>query len=128
HDPVPFFGGVFQDPREDPKYDPEKARDQERLREFLQVEEVLAGRRDPRGHAVSRAGITCTTCHGITNVNSRVGNADYTIEEPLHYPFAQSDNAVLQWLNNQLVKARPNFHKKTFLKPFHKTEAFCSTC
>ena len=22
HDPVPFFGGVFQDPREDPKYDP----------------------------------------------------------------------------------------------------------
>src|SRR5262249_10972227 len=28
----------------------------------------------------------------------------------------------------QLVKAKPDFHKKTFLKPFHKTAEFCSTC
>ena len=46
-------------------------------------------------HPTSQAGITCTVCHAITNVNSTRGNADYTIEEPLHYPFAYSDNAVL---------------------------------
>jgi len=31
-------------------------------------------------------------------------------------------------VNNQLVKAKPEFHKKTFLKPLHKSAEFCSTC
>ncbi len=61
-------------------------------------------------------------------MNSTRGNADFTIEEPQHYPFAFSDNELLQWINNQLVKAKPAMHKKTFLKPFHKTAEFCSTC
>jgi tetratricopeptide (TPR) repeat protein len=103
HDPVPFFSGAF----DNPDYDDEK---------------------DP----TASAGITCTVCHAITNVNSPIGNADYTIEEPQHYPWAYSDNPVLGWLNNQLVKAKPDFHKKTFLKPFHRGakmgSQFCSTC
>ncbi|WP_149498280.1 tetratricopeptide repeat protein [Roseiconus lacunae] len=99
HDPVPFFSGAFDDP------------------EF-----------DMLDHKTAKAGITCTVCHAITHVNSVRGNADYTIEEPLHYPFASSDNPILQWVNNQLVKAKPTFHKKTFMKPFHKTAEFCSTC
>ncbi len=99
HDPVPFFSGAFDD------------------RNF-----------DLVGHPTAHAGITCTTCHAITNINSTKGNGDYTIEEPQHYPFAKSDNAILQFINNQLVKAKPNFHKKTFLKEFHKTAKFCSTC
>ena len=99
HDPVPFFSGAFDDPN------------------F-----------DDVNHPTAHAGITCTVCHAITNVNSNTGNADYTIEEPLHYPFAFSDNKALQWVNEQLIKAKPAFHKKTFLKPFHKTEEFCGTC
>lgn len=99
HDPVPFFSGAFDDP------------------EFDDVK-----------HPTAQAGITCTSCHAITNINSTRGNGDYTIEEPLHYPFAYSDNSALQWINNQLVKAKPAFHKKMFLKPFHKTAEFCSTC
>jgi tetratricopeptide (TPR) repeat protein len=99
HDPVPFFSGAFDDPH------------------FDDVE-----------HPTSQSGITCTVCHAITNVNSTRGNADYTIEEPLHYPFAFSDNSVLKWVNHQLIKAKPAFHKKTFLKDFHKTSEFCSTC
>ncbi|HMF20117.1 MAG TPA: hypothetical protein VKE98_23115, partial [Gemmataceae bacterium] len=99
HDPVPFFSGQF----DDPNY-------------------------DLVNHPTAKAGITCTVCHAMTHINSRSGNGDYVIDEPIHYPFATSDNAVLQWLNNQLVKAKPDFHKKTFLKPFHKTEAFCSVC
>ena len=65
HDPVPFFSGAFDDPK------------------F-----------DTINHPTAHAGITCTVCHAITNVNSTRGNADYTIEEPLHYPFAFSDNAA----------------------------------
>ena len=56
------------------------------------------------------------------------GNSDFTIEEPVHYPFAFSDNPALAWINRQLVKAKPEFHKKTFLKPLHKKTEFCGTC
>lgn len=99
HDPVPFFSGAF----DDPQFDLER-------------------------HPTSQAGVTCTACHSIVNVNSVVGNADYTIEEPVHYPFAFSTNRVLAYLNRQLIKAKPEFHKKTFLKPLHQTAEFCSTC
>ena len=99
HDVVPFFSGAF----DDPNFDVEK-------------------------NPTAKAGITCTACHAITHVNSTRGNADYTIDEPIHYPFAYRTNAVLQFINQQLVKAKPDFHKKTFLKPLHKTAEFCSTC
>jgi hypothetical protein len=99
HDPVPFFSGAFDDP---------------------QFDDV--------NHATAHAGITCTSCHAITHVNSTRGNADYTIEETTHYPFAFSENRFLQWVNEQLVKAKPDFHKRTFLKPLHKTTEFCGTC
>jgi tetratricopeptide (TPR) repeat protein len=99
HDVVPFFSGAFDDPK------------------F-----------DDVNHPTSQAGITCTACHAITHINSTKGNADYTIDEPLHYPFAYSTNRLLQYINQQLVKAKPEFHKKTFLKPFMRSAEFCSTC
>lgn len=99
HDPVPFFSGQFDDPNYDIK-----------------------------NHPTSQAGITCTSCHAITAVNSNRGNADYTISEPVHYPFVNSTNSFLQYLNRQMIKAKPEFHKRMFLKPFMKSEEFCSTC
>ncbi len=100
HDPVPFFSGEFDDPKYDDVNNP-----------------------------TSQAGITCTACHAITHVESTRGNADYTIEEPQHYPFATSDNKFLKWVNRTLVKAKPEMHKKTFLKPeVHRDSTFCSTC
>lgn len=99
HDVVPFFSGAF----DDPNFDVEK-------------------------HPTALAGITCTTCHAITHVNSTRGNGDYTIDEPVHYPFAYSTNSTLRAINELLVKAKPDFHKKTFLKPFMRTAEFCSVC
>jgi len=99
HDPVVFFGGKFDDPKFDDVHDP-----------------------------AGQAGITCTTCHAITHLNSPRGNSDYTIEEPVQYPFTYSTNPVLHWISRQLVKAKPEFHKKTYLKPLHKTAEFCGTC
>ncbi|CAN5214505.1 multiheme c-type cytochrome [soil metagenome] len=99
HDQVPFFSGAFDDP------------------DF-----------DDVNHPTAQAGITCTGCHAITHVNSPRGNADYTIEEPMHYPFAYRDDPYLSWLNRFLVKAKPALHRKTFLKPLHQSAEFCSTC
>ncbi len=99
HDPVPLMSGKFSDPDYDPDQDPG-----------------------------SQAGITCLACHAITQVNSPRGNADYTLTAPPRYPFAFSDNGFLQAINHQLIKARPNFHKKTLLKPMHKSAEFCSAC
>ena len=73
HDVVPFFSGAFDDPQFDLEH-----------------------------HPTSQAGITCTACHAITHINSTRGNADYTIDEPIHYPFAFSTNKTLQFINQQL--------------------------
>ncbi|MEN1726891.1 MAG: multiheme c-type cytochrome [Pseudomonadota bacterium] len=99
HDPVPLLSGSFDDPN------------------F-----------DDVNHPTSQAGITCTSCHAITHINSPRGNGDFTIEEPIHYPFTFSENPLLQWVNAQLIKANPDFHSRTFLKPLHETEEFCGTC
>ncbi|HRE99498.1 MAG TPA: multiheme c-type cytochrome [Pirellulaceae bacterium] len=99
HDPVPFFSGQFDDPQYDVFTD-----------------------------KTAHAGITCTVCHVISHVNSLEGNADYTIEAPIHYPFATSENPILAWVNRQLVKSKPSFHKQVFLKPLHKEPDFCAAC
>ncbi len=99
HDPVPFFSGRFSDPDYDDVADP-----------------------------TAQAGITCTVCHAITHIGSVRGNADYVIEEPVHYPFAFSSRPALRWVNRQLIRSKPELHKKTFLKPLHRTPEFCSTC
>jgi tetratricopeptide (TPR) repeat protein len=99
HDPVPFFSGEFDNTDFDDVNNP-----------------------------TALAGITCTVCHAITTVNNTRGNGAYTIEEPEHYPFAFSDNPILKWVNFTLVKAKPEMHKKTFLKPVIKTAEFCSAC
>src|SRR5262249_41877023 len=67
HDPVPFLSGQFD------------------KREFDDEKQLL---KNPTAHA----GITCTVCHAMTHVNSATGNGDYVIEEPEHYPFANSQN------------------------------------
>jgi len=99
HDPVPFFSGAMDDPS------------------F-----------GDHGEESAQAGITCSVCHSITHINSPRGNADFTIEEPLHYPFTFSEDDKLKWINRTLVKAKPAFHKQTFLKPLHQTSEFCGSC
>jgi tetratricopeptide (TPR) repeat protein len=99
HDPVPFFSGQFDNPN------------------F-----------DFENHKTGHAGITCVVCHSITDIHGPQGNASFTIEEQQQYPFTYSENRFLQWINNQMVKAKPDFHKRTMLRPLHKNAEFCSTC
>jgi tetratricopeptide (TPR) repeat protein len=117
HDPVPLFSGAF---------------DNDQFFADLELTFPLDGSKwdDPslQRQPTAHAGITCVSCHAITHVNSVKGNADYTIQEPIHYPFTFSDNPWLQEVNSYLIKAKPDLHKQTFLKPFHRTSEFCATC
>jgi tetratricopeptide (TPR) repeat protein len=99
HDPVPLFSGRFDDPAFDTQHDP-----------------------------TGQAGITCITCHAITGLNGVYGNANYILSDPPRYPFAFSESALLSGINRQLIRAKPAFHKKTLLKPLHRTAEFCSAC
>ena len=83
---------------------------------------------DPDTDTSAQAGLTCTSCHAITAVNSTTGNSDFTITDPPRYPFAFSDSKLLKAINHQLIKAKPAYHKHTLLKPMHKTAEFCSGC
>ena len=99
HDIVPLVSGRFDDPGFD-----------------------IVG--DPTAHA----GLGCTSCHAISAVNSVLGNADFTLSEPVSYPFERSDNAFLKAVNRQLIKAKPSYHKKGLLKPLHSSPEFCGSC
>lgn len=99
HDQVPLFSGRFDAPQYDPDTD--------------------------KG---AQAGITCLGCHAISAVNSPLGNGDYSFSDPPRYPFAFSDNRLLQAVNRQLIKAKPAFHRHTLLKPIHRQPEFCAAC
>jgi tetratricopeptide (TPR) repeat protein len=99
HDPVPLLSGRLGEPGFDDVADP-----------------------------TAHAGITCTVCHAVTEVHTLAGNGGYTVAEPEHYPFTSSESAVLQWINGQLIRAKPDFHRQSFLKPVHRSAEFCSSC
>lgn len=99
HDQVPLFSGRFDDPSYETKPD-----------------------------EIGSAGITCIGCHAVTAITSPQGNGAYLLQDPPRYPFAFSEQPLLQAINRQLIKAKPEFHKATFLKPLHHTAEFCSVC
>lgn len=83
---------------------------------------------DEAKYVSASEGLTCTVCHAVTSIDSTRGNSDFTIAQPEHYPFAFSESNSLKWLSQLLIKSNPDFHKRTFLKPLHKTSEFCGSC
>jgi len=78
----------------------------------------------------AQRGLTCMSCHAIAEVNSSMGQGDFKIEYPPLHDLASSDNKIVQFLHDLIVRADPEPHKKTFLKPFMRknTAEFCSAC
>jgi Flp pilus assembly protein TadD len=76
----------------------------------------------------AQQGLTCMSCHSIAEIKDVRGNGSYVIEESKQYPFAFSENETLRAINRLLIRMEPSLHRKTFLKPFHRTPEFCSTC
>jgi tetratricopeptide (TPR) repeat protein len=75
-------------------------------------------------------GLGCTSCHSIVHVRSTMGQADFEIEYPPLHDLAVSENPLLAWTHDYLLKLDPAPHRKVFLKSFHRdqTADFCSSC
>jgi tetratricopeptide (TPR) repeat protein len=79
----------------------------------------------------ARAGLSCTACHLITEVRSTMGQGDYTLTVPAMHALAASDNPILQWLHDTVVRLDPEPHRRTFMQPFLSGEGsaeLCATC
>jgi Flp pilus assembly protein TadD len=79
----------------------------------------------------AHVGLACTACHAITHVRDTMGNGDYLIEYPALHDFMASNNRLLHFLHDFLVRVDPAPHRHIFLKPFHRdaqSPEFCSAC
>jgi hypothetical protein len=78
----------------------------------------------------SQAGLGCVACHAIVSVDSTMGQGGFTMEYPTLSDLAASEQPVMRFLHDFLVKVNPEPHRRAFLKPFVKEQAadFCSTC
>ncbi|MEQ1945935.1 MAG: tetratricopeptide repeat protein [Bryobacteraceae bacterium] len=78
----------------------------------------------------AHAGLACTSCHSIVNVNGSMGNGGFTIEYPPLHQYMTSDNKYIKAFNHFLTNLNPEPHKRSFMKPFMRTNTseFCSSC
>jgi tetratricopeptide (TPR) repeat protein len=78
----------------------------------------------------AQAGLACTSCHSIVHVKSTMGQGDFLIEYPPLHDLAVSENPVLRWTHDYLIRLAPRPHRETFIKNFHRqqTPEFCSSC
>ena len=76
----------------------------------------------------AQAGITCTACHAITHVNSTAATLTTRSKNRCTIRSRSARTACCSTSTTSWCKAKPSFHKQTFLKPLHKTAEFCSAC
>ncbi|HEY6385445.1 MAG TPA: tetratricopeptide repeat protein [Candidatus Acidoferrum sp.] len=101
HDPSLLFSGMFDTP-------------------IRQIENTPA----------AKAGLSCLMCHSIVQVKSTMGQGDFTLEYPKLHELAASENPLVRRLHDFVVNLNPEPHRRTFLKPFMRTQVaeFCSSC
>lgn len=78
----------------------------------------------------AKAGLSCLMCHSIVRVKSTMGQGDYTLEYPELHELAASNNRFVRMMHDFVVNLDPEPHRRTFLKPFMRTQTaeFCSAC
>jgi tetratricopeptide (TPR) repeat protein len=78
----------------------------------------------------ARAGLSCTSCHAITHVDSSMGNAGFTVQYPPLHELLSSKNKVIQAADYFMTYLNPEPHRRTFMKPFMRLDVaqYCSVC
>lgn len=74
-------------------------------------------------------GISCTVCHGITEILGTKGNGNYKFTPPPRYLFElEDDNGFLEQISAFLIRAFPRTHKESLSRAHYKLPEFCGTC
>lgn len=78
----------------------------------------------------AQAGLGCMMCHSIAQVKSTMGQGDFYLEYPKLHELAASKNPIIRAVHDFLTYLNPEPHRRTFLKPFMRTQTaeFCSSC
>ena len=78
----------------------------------------------------ARTGLSCTSCHAITHVDSSMGNAGFTVQYPPLHELLSSKNKFIQAADYFMTYLNPEPHRRTFMKPFMRQDVpeFCSAC
>ena len=73
-------------------------------------------------------GVSCITCHQITEAKSK-GNASFTLDlDRKKYLFEESASKVGQWLGEKLINSNPAVHKESYSKELYKESRYCASC
>lgn len=78
----------------------------------------------------AQAGLGCMVCHSFRMIKSTMGNGDYVLQYPALSKLVATKNKFLQRFIDFMIEEDPDPHRRTFLKPFMKTQTaeFCSVC
>jgi tetratricopeptide (TPR) repeat protein len=78
----------------------------------------------------AHAGLACTSCHAITQVQGSMGQGGFTIEYPPLHELMSSKNRYIRAMDKFMTYLNPEPHRRTFMKPFMKLDSaeFCSSC
>ncbi|MGQ0721212.1 MAG: hypothetical protein ACT4PE_06520, partial [Candidatus Eiseniibacteriota bacterium] len=59
----------------------------------------------------AQAGLACTSCHSIVHVKSTMGQGDFTIEYPPLHDLAVSEQPLLRFAHDYLLRLAPATHR-----------------
>jgi Tfp pilus assembly protein PilF len=85
----------------------------------------------PRVHTpAAQAGIGCMVCHSLRKIKSTMGNGDYVLQYPALSKLVATKNPYLRRMIDFMIEEDPEPHRRTFLKPFMRTQTaeYCSVC
>jgi len=78
----------------------------------------------------AQAGLACTSCHSISQVDSSMGNGGFTIAYPPLHRLASSRQPLIRAMDRFLTYIDPEPHRRTFMRPFMRLDAseYCAAC
>ena len=96
---------------------------------FEQNAQTLVKTYEKHGNTRLEEGVSCLTCHRITEATSE-GNASYTLNltDRKKYPFEDDESSLGESLGHKFINAKPNVHKKSYMKPLYKDSKYCASC
>jgi tetratricopeptide (TPR) repeat protein len=91
---------------------------------------VLAGglnKDSPLDRSFDRDGLTCTTCHSIQSVQTKLGNGSFVMGVPA-VMVDESGNRIPGMVPDAEIFAHLDRHAKAVMQDFYHTPEFCSAC